>query len=139
MRVHEIMTPKVETVAPETSLDRVAQKMAQMNIGCVPVSKDGRLLGVVTDRDIACRVVGAGKNPAATKVQEAMSKDVAIVSDQAEIGEAAKLMAARHVSRLPVLNKDSEIVGILSIADIASHAPGHLAQTVLRTVGQYHH
>jgi CBS domain-containing protein len=131
------MTTKVESIAPTKSLKQAARKMAQTNVGFLPIVEDGRLLGTITDRDITYYAVAIGRNPEETEVQRCMTKDIATCFDDQEITEAAQIMADRHVRRLPVVHHDNSLAGLLSVDDLArtSH---DLAGTVLEAAGPVH-
>ncbi len=96
-------------------------KMKELDVGLIPVCDGDRLKGVLTDRDITIRAAADGRDPAKTKVSEVMSKDIAYCLEEQEVEEAVSLMEARQIRRLPVLNQDKRLVGIVSLADIAVH------------------
>lgn len=127
MRVSEVMTRNVHIADPEQSLQDVARVMAECNLGCVPVGDSERLIGMLTDRDIAIRAVAAGKSPAATKVKEIMSKDVKYCFEDEDISHIAKNMGDIQVHRLPVVDRKKRLVGILALADIATGEGPELA------------
>jgi CBS domain-containing protein len=118
MLVCEAMTPDVLMVNPDQSIYDAARLMAEYNVGSLPVGENDRLVGVVTDRDIAIRAVADGK-PAETQVREVMSKDVKYCFEDEEIDEVASNMGDVQLHRLVVLNRDKRLVGILALADIA--------------------
>jgi len=118
MKVKECMTRDVETISPEDSIQQAATAMAQIDAGILPVSENDRLVGLVTDRDIAVRGVGAGLRPDA-KVREVMSPEVRYCFDDAEVEDVLDNMADIQLRRLPVVNHDKQLVGIVSISDLA--------------------
>ena len=127
-QVRELMTESPRTVPPDASAVDAAKVMQNEDAGVVPiVEDDGRLIGVVTDRDIALRVVAEGREPDSTKVAEIASQNLATVDPQQDIDEALRLMAEHQVRRLPVVEEDGRLVGILAQADIAQ--AGHDALT----------
>ena len=130
------MSKDVTWVGPDISLQDAAGKMRDLDIGCLPVGKDDRLIGMITDRDIACRAVAAGKDPAKTPIGEAMSKGVTYCFDDQEIGEAAHLMEKKQIHRLPVLNRQKRMVGMLSFGDIGLHASHELTGEVVEAVAR---
>ncbi len=138
MLVKQVMSTKVETVAPTTTIRECARKMDELGVGAIPIRQDDELIGLVTDRDICCRVVGAGKDPETTPAREVMSKMVTFCFDDQDCKDAARLMTAKGVRRLTVVNRQKETVGILSIDDLArsSHA---LAGEVLDAVAPWPH
>jgi len=119
MLVKEIMTPKVESVEPGLFLKAAAEKMRDMNVGALPVWDGGKVIGMITDRDICCRVVADGRDPRTTKVRDIMSKDISCCFDDQDCDEAAHLMGDKHIRRLAVLNRDKAMVGMLSVDDLA--------------------
>ena len=119
MNIRDIMTTQVELVGPDTSLAQAAQKMRDADIGALPVGENDRLVGVVTDRDITIRAVAEGRDPNTTPVRDALSGHAIYVFDDQSTEEAARVMAERQVRRLPVLNRDKRLVGIVALADLA--------------------
>ncbi len=118
MKVKEVMTQSVETVRPEASLRDAACKLAELDAGVLPVEDGDRLIGIITDRDIAIRGVGAGKGPDAL-VRDVMSNEVKYAFDDEHVDAVAANMADQQVRRLPVVDRDKRLVGIVSLADIA--------------------
>lgn len=137
MRVKEIMSKKVTWIGPDTSLQDAAKKMRRLDIGCLPVGKNDKLVGMVTDRDIACRAVAAGRDPAKTTVAKVMSKGITYCFDDQDVTDAAHLMEQQQIYRLPVLNRDKRMVGILSVGDLALHAPHQLTGEVVEGVSRH--
>ncbi len=136
MQVKEIMSTKVTWVGPDLSLKQAAKKMADLNVGCLPVGKDDRLIGMITDRDITCRAVAQGRDPAKTTTADAMSKGISYCFDDQEVSDAAQLMEKKQIHRLPVLNRQKRMVGILSLGDLALHAPHELTGEVVEAVSR---
>ncbi|MBO0764701.1 MAG: CBS domain-containing protein [Hyphomicrobiaceae bacterium] len=118
MRVSEVMTRDVRIANPTDTIRQAAQTMAAIDAGVIPVAENDRLVGMITDRDIAVRAVAAGKSPDAS-IREVMSTDVCYCFDDQEIGDVATNMAGIQVRRLPVVNRDKRLVGIFSLGDIA--------------------
>jgi CBS domain-containing protein len=117
--IREVMTSNPSTVEPDTTVVEAARIMKQEDAGVVPVTENGRLTGMVTDRDIAIRVVAEGKDPGSTTVREVASTDLVTVDPQQDLDEALRLMAQHKVRRLPVIEEDGRLVGVLAQADIA--------------------
>jgi len=138
MLVKEIMTPKVESILPTASLHEAARKMRDLNLGSLPVMEDGKLLGMITDRDICCRGVADEFDPMRTAVQEIMSRDISFCFSDDTVAHAAKQMEDRHIRRLAVLDHDKNITGLLSVDDVA-HYSRQLAGEVLDAVRPTHH
>lgn len=127
MRVSEAMTRDVKVANPNQSLHDVAKIMADDDVGSLPVGENDRLVGMITDRDIAIRAVAQGKSPDATKVRDVMTEDVKYCFDDQDIADVARNMGEIQVHRLPVLNHDKRLVGIIALADIANTAGAELA------------
>ena len=118
MLVREAMTRDVKTVTPDTTIREAARLMAEYDIGALPVSDGDRLAGMVTDRDIAVRAVAIGRGSDAL-VDEVMTLDVLYCHEDEDIGHIAGNMAEKQVRRLPVVDVDKRLIGIISLADIA--------------------
>jgi CBS domain-containing protein len=138
MLVREIMSHKLETILPSASLHEAAQKMRDLGVGSLPVAEDGRLIGMITDRDICCRGVADGFDPANTDVREIMSHDVSFCFSDDVVTQAARQMEDRRIRRVVVLNRDKSIAGFLSVDDVA-HYSRQLAGEVLDSVRAAHH
>jgi CBS domain-containing protein len=119
--VNEVMTHDPRTVAPETPVSEAARLMRDDDVGIVPVVEGDRLVGTVTDRDIAVRVVAEGRT-GITKVGEIASREIVTIDPQQDVDEAMRLMAEHQVRRLPVCEEDGRLVGIVAQADVARHA-----------------
>jgi len=115
MKVAQAMTREVRLTNPDESLRQAAQVMAKLDAGVLPVGENDRLVGMITDRDIAIRGIAEGKGPDA-KVREVMTADVKYCFDDQDVEEVTSNMADIQVRRLPVLNRDKRLVGILSLA-----------------------
>jgi CBS domain-containing protein len=118
MKVSEAMTRDVVLVRPDQSICEAACLMEDCDIGSLPVAEGERLVGMITDRDIAVRAVAQGLPPD-TPVRDAMSREVLYCFDDEEVPSVAKNMSDIQVRRLPVVNRDKKLVGILSIGDLA--------------------
>jgi CBS domain-containing protein len=117
--IQEIMTSNPSTIEPNQSVVDAARIMKQEDAGVVPVTENGRLTGMVTDRDIAIRVVAEGKDPQSTTVSEVASTNLVTLDPQQDLDEALRLMAQHQVRRLPVVEEDGRLVGVVAQADIA--------------------
>jgi CBS domain-containing protein len=119
MRVNEAMTSDVQIANPNQSIQEAAQTMAAIDAGVLPVGENDRLVGIITDRDIAVRAVAKGLSPS-TKVREVMSEgEVMYCYEDEDLEDVANNMADIKVRRLPVLNRGKRLVGIISLGDIA--------------------
>ena len=121
-RVAEVMTRDVRVVNPEDSVQQAARMMGEADAGAVPVGENDRLVGMITDRDLAVRVLAEGKDPARTKVRDVMTPGTAYVFEDEDLGAVAESMRGRQVRRMPVLNRDKRLVGIVSLGDLAREA-----------------
>jgi len=118
MQVKELMTRDVRVISPDDTIERAAQLMGQIDAGILPVRENDRLVGMITDRDIAVRGVAEGCGPDA-KVRGIMSQEVKYCFDDADADDVLENMAEIQVRRMPVVNHDKRLVGIVSITDIA--------------------
>ncbi|MCB0107401.1 MAG: CBS domain-containing protein [Caldilineaceae bacterium] len=135
MLLKEIMTPNVEVVRPDATVQEAATKMKALNVGSLPVCTGKRIQGMITDRDITTRAVAAGQDPTQTKVQDIMTPDLHYCFDDQPVSEAAGLMQRYQIRRLPIVNRSNELVGIVALGDIAVDVDNHpLAGTTLETV-----
>lgn len=121
MRCEELMTTEVEIVKPEDSIQEAAQRMRDSNVGFLPVcADDGTAVGVLTDRDIAIRVV-ADDRPWRTPVRDVMSSDVVSCRPEDDVKRAEDLMRVNQKSRLPCIDEAGRVVGVISLADVAQY------------------
>jgi CBS domain-containing protein len=120
--IRDIMTPNPRSVESSASVVEAARIMRDEDVGIVPIVEGERLVGTVTDRDIAIRVVAEGRNPESTTVGEIASRELVTIDPQQDLDEALRLMAKNQVRRLPVVEEDGKLVGVVAQADIAKHA-----------------
>jgi CBS domain-containing protein len=118
MKVCDVMTPDVQLCTPEDTLKDAAEVMAALNVGLLPVTENDRLVGMISDRDIAVRGVGMGRGPDA-RVRIVMTAEVKYCFDDQDIEEVIENMGNIQVRRLPVLNREKQLVGIVALGDIA--------------------
>ena len=118
MRVSEAMTREVRVATPGQSIRDVARLMEELDAGAMPVGENDRLVGMITDRDIAIRAVAAGKGPD-TPVRDVMSADVKYCYEDEDLEHVARNMGDIQVRRLPVVNREKRLVGIVSLGDVA--------------------
>ena len=119
MQVKEIMTPNVECVNPDATVQEAAARMRDLDVGALPVCDKDRLAGMITDRDITIRAIADGRDPAQTSVAEAMTPNVVYCYDDQDVTEIAELMEERQIRRLPIVSRDKQLVGIVSLGDLA--------------------
>ena len=120
--IQEAMTRDPKTVSSEQTIVDAARIMKQEDAGIVPIVDGEKLVGVITDRDIAINVVAESKDPQSTKVTEIASRDLVTIDPQQNLDEALRLMASHQVRRLPVVEEDGRLVGVVAQADIAREA-----------------
>ena len=137
MKIKDIMTGNPETVMPGTTIGEVAAMMRDLDVGIIPVVNEGRLLGVITDRDITIRVTATGLNPHETTVQDFMSPNPVSLSPGDDIKKARDLMSERQIRRLLVTEGD-ELVGIVSLGDVATkdNSDDHKTGKVLEEISE---
>ena len=120
MQVRDLMNPSVVSITPNESAALAARLLSRHNIGSLPVcAEDGRLRGIVTDRDIVTRCIAAEDDPAQTPVRDIMTRNCVVVSPDDDPREATRLMAAQQVRRLPVM-ENGKLVGMVSLGDLAT-------------------
>ena len=117
--IREIMTANPCTIDAEKTVDYAAKMMRDEDVGLAPIVEGDRLMGTLTDRDIAIRVVAEGKDPGSTQVRAVASKQLVTLDPQQDLDEALRLMAKHQVRRLPVVEEDGRLVGVVAQADIA--------------------
>ena len=129
------MTSNPTAITPETTAQEAAQLMKTEDVGSLPIVEDGRLVGVITDRDLAIRALAEVRG-AETAVNEIASKDLVTVDPQQSLEEAARLMAEHQVRRLPVVEEDGRLVGVLAQADVAQAGHDTLTGDVVQKISQ---
>jgi CBS domain-containing protein len=133
-RVADVMEREVKLASPEDTVQRAAQLMRESDAGALPVGEGDRLVGMVTDRDVAVRLVAEGRDPRQTRVREVMTPEVRYVFEDEELDHVAENMAEQQVRRLPVVNREKRLVGVISLADFAQEEGGRLASRAWRGV-----
>jgi len=139
MQVREIMTTNPACCTADASLEEVAKAMVEHDCGEIPIvrsSSDKSLLGVVTDRDIVCRLVAQGRNPVDEAAEACMSSPVVSVRESTPIEECARLMEDKQIRRVPVVNGGGMVCGIVSQADIAKNASRKITADLVKDVSQ---
>jgi CBS domain-containing protein len=140
MHIKEVMTEQVRTIGPDATLRDAAKNLAELDSGVLPVEENDRLIGMITDRDIVIRAVAKGISPDA-KVRDVMSPHVKYCYDDEDIDDVASNMAEIQLRRLPVINREKRLVGIVSLADLAGAgkrtAAGKALEGVTRPGGQH--
>ncbi|GBE42356.1 hypoxic response protein 1 [bacterium BMS3Bbin10] len=138
MQVKEAMHAGVESVEPDTPVTTIAKKMYDLDIGAVPVCKNGRLVGMITDRDITCRAVAKGADLSKLKAGDVMTKDVVYCRDTEDLQDAIHIMENKQIRRLPAIDKEERMVGMLSLGDVSHAASQQIAGEVIKAVSGHH-
>ena len=138
MQIRDLMTPNPATVQPGDTIQRAAQVMDELNVGVLPVTEAGKLVGVITDRDLVVRGMTANADPGSAAVIETMTKHVVFCHENDSIAKAADLMTRQRVRRLAVVDDARELVGVVSLADLAmlDGADGTGAAGALRVISR---
>jgi len=137
LRIKDLMTPQAEVISPDATTEDAAALMKTLDIGVLPVCDEEGLVGILTDRDLVVRVLAATRDPKAMLVGEAMTPSVVYCFDDDDVEHAATVMAGQQIRRLPVLDKNRKLVGIVSVGDIAVNTQDHqLTGKVLEDVSQ---
>ena len=135
MKVSDAMTPEVQLCTPDDTLKDAAEAMMALNVGLLPVTDSDRLVGMITDRDIAVRGVARGRGPD-TPVRDVMTQDVKYCFEDQDLDEVTQNMGEIQVRRLPVVNKNKQLVGIIALGDIARSRPGDGTAEALQQISQ---
>jgi CBS domain-containing protein len=138
MKVKDAMHKGVQWVAPDLPLPTIAQKMQEYDVGVIPVGENDRLVGMVTDRDIALRGVADGKDPAKLTAKDVMTKGVVWCRDTDDVSDAAHLMESKKIRRLPVIDANKRMVGMISLGDVSHAASQKIAAELTKAVSAHH-
>ena len=122
MLAKDVMSEEVDVINCDKTVQDAARMMADCGYGALPVEKDDKMIGMITDRDIAVRVVAKGVDPATTRVEDCMSEGIDWCYDDDDIGDLAEKMASSKHRRIPIVNHDKRLVGIVSLGDLAAAA-----------------
>jgi CBS domain-containing protein len=136
MKIRDIMSKDVRLTSPDETIQTAAQAMADADAGVLPISENDRLVGMVTDRDIAIRAVAKALDPQTTRVREIMSPEVKYCYDDEDVNHVVQNMAELQVRRLPVVNRDKRLVGIVSVGDIATSEKPVKVGAAMRGIAQ---
>jgi CBS domain-containing protein len=135
-KVHEVMTDRPRCVTAETTVSEAAQLMKSDDVGSLPVLDGEQLAGMITDRDIVIRAIAEGKDPRGMPVREVASRELVRVNADDDLSSALQLMATQQVRRLPVVDDDGRLVGILAQADVAREAKDKDSGQMLQDISQ---
>lgn len=130
MRISDVMTRDVQTVSPNADLREAARLMDELNVGSLPVCDGSRLVGMITDRDITVRATAAGIAPANCQVSQAMTDEVRYCREDNTVAEVAETMSNVQIRRLPVIDNDRNLIGIVSLGDLAVRDPADASRTL---------
>jgi CBS domain-containing protein len=136
MKVSKCMTRDVQVVKPTDSIRDAARMMAEIDAGALPVAQDDRLVGMITDRDIAVRAVAEGKSPD-TAIRDVMSREVLYCFDDQELKDIARNMGEMKVRRLPVVTREKRLVGIVSLGDLALKEEPSLTASAVTNISKH--
>lgn len=134
MQLSDIITRNVETIGPQTTVREAAQRMRSMDVGSLPVCDGAHLLGMITDRDITIRAIADGRDPANTPVTDAMTPNVEYVFEDDDVNRAAQIMQDKQIRRLPVVNREKRLVGIVALGDLARMGNDRMSGDTLQDI-----
>lgn len=135
MKIRDVMSKDVQVARPEDTLQNVAGRMAAGDFGFIPVADGDRLIGALTDRDIVVRAVASGAGPEA-RVLDVLSRDALVVRADDDLKVALDLMASRQIRRLPVVDKDGRLVGVVSLGDLSTRVKERYAGEALEEISR---
>jgi CBS domain-containing protein len=138
MKVKQAMHEGAVWVAPNTPLNEVAQIMRKNDVGAIPVGENDRLIGMVTDRDIVCRGLANGYDFAKLTARDVMTAGITYCTEAEEVEDALRIMEAKKIRRLPVINAQKRLVGMLSLGDVSHACPSNLTGEVVKAVAEHH-
>ena len=138
MKVKNAMHRSAEWVSPQTPLREVAMLMRDKDVGAIPIGENDRLIGMVTDRDIACRCVADGLDLSKACARDVMSEGIQYCRENDDLQEAIERMGQKQVRRLPVINDQKRLVGMLSLGDVAAAASARETGSLTRAVAAHH-
>jgi CBS domain-containing protein len=138
MKVKAAMHRGVEWCDPDTAIQEIAKLFREKDIGAVPIGENNRLIGMLTDRDIVSRGIAEGKDIASLKARDVMTRGIVYCFENDDIEHAVHLMEERQIRRLPVLNKEKRMVGMLSTGDISHAATHELSGEFIEAVSAHH-
>jgi CBS domain-containing protein len=138
MKVREIMHKGVQWVSPDAAVATLAQKMKRYDVGALPVGANDRLIGMVTDRDIAIRAFANGKDISKLTAKDVMTKGIIWCTADSSTSEVAHLMESNQVRRLPVIDENRRMIGMISLGDISHAASQRTTAEVVKAVSSHH-
>jgi CBS domain-containing protein len=138
MKVGDVMHKGAVFVAAETHVDVIARQMRDADVGALPVTSDGHVVGIVTDRDTACHALAGGKDPQTMTAVDVMTARVVCCAPDDDLARAITIMENKRIRRTPVVDAGQKLAGMLSLGDIAHRVGAELSSAGLRTVSAHH-
>ncbi len=138
MKVKDIMHKGVDCVSPDAAIDAIAKKMKELDIGAIPVAENGKLVGMVTDRDITIRCVAEGADMSKVRANDVMTRGVVYCRDNEDVEDAVRIMEGKQIRRLPVLDEAMQMVGMVSLGDVSHALPRDITGEVTKAVSAHH-
>lgn len=138
MKIEQAMHKGAEWISPDTPVSQIARMMKKSDIGAVPVGENDRLIGMVTDRDLAIRALADGQDLSRLTARDVMTKGVTYARTDQSLEDAVQMMEEKAIRRLPVINEKKRLVGFLSLGDVSHHADRKLSGELLRAVAAPH-
>ena len=138
MKVRDAMHKSAEWVEATTPIQTIAMKMRDLDVGAIPIGENDRLIGMVTDRDIAIRAVADGRDVSTLTAREVMSKGIVYCRDNEDVEDAVRIMEQKQIRRLPVLDEKKRVVGMLSLGDVCHSASHEISGETLTAVSAHH-
>ena len=138
MKISEAMHHQADWVSADTPISDVAKMMAKDDVGAIPVGKADKLIGMITDRDIALRVVAEGRDPKKTFAEDVMTKGIVYCRTTETVEDAIHLMDQKKIRRLPVIDNNKRLVGMLGLGDVSHAVSRELSGELLHAVADHH-
>jgi CBS domain-containing protein len=139
MKVKDVMHKGVDWVSPDTPVTELAKLMRDHDVGAIPIGENDRLVGMVTDRDIVCKGLAQDNfDPRATTARDVMTAEIHCCREDEDLAKAVRHMEELKVRRLPVINKNKRMIGILSLGDVSHSAPSDLLSECIKGVSAHH-
>jgi len=138
MKISEAMHRQADWVSADTPISEVAKMMAKDDVGAIPVGKADKLIGMITDRDIALRVVAEGRDPKKTAAEDVMTKGIVYCRTTETVEDAIHLMDQKKIRRLPVIDDNKRLVGMLSLGDVSHAVSRELSGELFHAVADHH-
>jgi CBS domain-containing protein len=133
-----MMHKGVECVSPDTAINSIAKEMRELDVGAIPIAQDGKLVGMITDRDNAIRCVADNADMSKVKAKDVMTQAVVYCRDNEDVEDAVRIMEGKQIRRLPVLNEAMQMVGMVSLGDVSHAVPRDITGEVTKAVSAHH-